>query len=272
MARTGIAEVDVAAYDIPTAVPESDATAEWKKIPLIVVEVSEGGKKGLGYAYADAGAARMIGDVLADAVRGRDVHDTAAVHGAMVRALRNQGPGGIARMAISAVDVACWDLKAKLLGLPLAKLVGMVRPRVVAYGSGCFTSLSERELSEQLSGWVDRGFRAVKMKVGREPERDLDRVRAARKAIGRDVDLLVDANGAYDRKQALAFADRFAELGVCRRIRRPRCTSFWAARWNRSGTWSGSSITCSSRSRSSTARRAPRRASCGRRFSSPAWG
>jgi L-alanine-DL-glutamate epimerase-like enolase superfamily enzyme len=117
-------------------------------------------------------------------------------------------------MAISALDVACWDLKAKLLRVPLAKLLGMARQKIPAYGSGGFTSLSEAELQRQLGGWVEQGFSMVKMKVGRDPERDLDRVRSARKAIGRSAGLFVDANGAYDRKQALAFADRFAELGV----------------------------------------------------------
>jgi L-alanine-DL-glutamate epimerase-like enolase superfamily enzyme len=211
---TGIAEVDVSAYDIPTAVPESDGTAEWKSVGLVVVEVSAADKKGLGYTYADPGAARLVRDVLAKAVRGIHPFDIVAMHGAMVRAVRNQGRGGVAAMAISAVDVACWDLKAKLLDLPLARLIGLVRPKVPAYASGGFTSMSERELVNQLSGWVEKGFRSVKMKVGREPERDLDRVRAARKAIGPGVELFVDANGAYQRKQALAFAERFAELGV----------------------------------------------------------
>src|SRR5438105_1562379 len=214
MADTGITEVEVSAYQIPTAVPESDATAQWKSIGLVVVELSARDKKGLGYTYTDPGAARLVKDALADVVLGIDPFDTAAVQGAMLRALRNHGPGGMAGMAISAVDIACWDLKAKMLGQPLSKLLGMVRPKVSVYASGGFTSMNERELSNQLSGWVEKGFRAVKMKVGRDPERDVERVTAARQAIGPGVELLVDANGAYQRKQALAFAERFAELGV----------------------------------------------------------
>jgi len=211
---TGIAEVEVSAYQIPTAVTESDGTAEWRSNGLVVVELAAADKKGLGYTYTDPGAARLVRDVLSEAVRGIHPFDTAAVHGAMVRAVRNQGRGGTAAMAMSAVDLACWDLKAKFLDVPMAKLVGMVRPKVAAYASGGFTSMSERELVSQLSGWVEKGFRAVKMKVGREPQRDLERVAAARKAIGPGVELLVDANGAYQRKQALAFAEQFAELGV----------------------------------------------------------
>src|SRR5207248_6667539 len=79
---------------------------------------------------------------------------------------------------------------------------------------GGFTSYSEAQLARQLEGWADRGFRSVKLKIGREPARDLERIRAARKAIGRDVELFVDANGAYAPKQALALAERFADQGV----------------------------------------------------------
>ena len=209
-----IDRVSISAYDVPTVAPESDGTAEWNKTTLVVTDVSAGGETGLGYTYADLATARLAQDLLSDAVRGKDPLDVPAGHAAMVHAVRNHGRGGVSGMAISALDVACWDLKAKLLRVPLAKLLGMVRPSIAAYGSGGFTSLSETELQRQLGGWADQGFSMVKMKVGRQPERDLARVHAARKAIGRGVELFVDANGAYDRKQALAFADRFAEVGV----------------------------------------------------------
>jgi L-alanine-DL-glutamate epimerase-like enolase superfamily enzyme len=212
-----VAEIDrvaISAYEVPTVAPESDGTAEWNKTTLVIAEVSAGGETGLGYTYADLATARLAQDLLAEAARGKDPLDVNAVHAAMVHAVRNHGRGGVSGMAISALDVACWDLKAKLLRVSLAKLLGMVRPSIPAYGSGGFTSLSESELQRQLGGWAERGFSMVKMKVGRRPERDLDRVNTARKAVGRGVALFVDANGAYHRKQALAFADRFAELGV----------------------------------------------------------
>ena len=209
-----IDRIDVSAYEVPTVSPESDGTAEWDRTTLVVVELGADGQGGLGYTYADLATARAVQDLLVGAVEGKDPLDTAALHQAMVRQVRNHGRGGVCAMAISAVDVACWDLKARLLALPLAKLLGMVRPAIPAYGSGGFTSLSDAELAEQLGGWADQGLAMVKMKVGREPRRDLDRVRSARTAIGRHNELFVDANGAYGRKQALAFAEHFAELGV----------------------------------------------------------
>ena len=117
-------------------------------------------------------------------------------------------------MAMAAVDVALWDLKARLLALPLARLLGLCREGVPVYGSGGFTSSDDRQLAQQLGGWVECGIPQVKMKVGREPERDLHRVEMARRAIGSNTRLYVDANGAYSRKQALAFAQMFAQCDV----------------------------------------------------------
>jgi L-alanine-DL-glutamate epimerase-like enolase superfamily enzyme len=117
-------------------------------------------------------------------------------------------------MAISAVDNALWDLKARLLHLCVADLLGRAHQSIAAYGSGGFTSYSNVELKRQLKGWVDEGMATVKMKIGTDPAADGERVRSAREAIGSDVELFVDANGAYDRKQALAKAAIFADLGV----------------------------------------------------------
>jgi L-alanine-DL-glutamate epimerase-like enolase superfamily enzyme len=151
---------------------------------------------------------------LAPHVLGLDAFDVPAAWWAMVRAVRNVGRRGIATMAIAAVDTALWDLKARLLDLPLATLLGRVRSRVAVYGSGGFTSYGIDRLQRQLCGWAQAGLRRVKMKVGRQPAEDVDRVRAARAAIGPDTELFVDANGAYTRKQALALAERFAAEGV----------------------------------------------------------
>ena len=132
----------------------------------------------------------------------------------MVRAIRNLGRPGISSMAIAAVDNALWDLKARVLDLPLVTLLGQVRDAVAVYGSGGFTSYSNAELCRQFSGWVSEGIGAVKMKVGSHPEADLDRAKAARHVIGPHVQLYVDANGAYRRKQALEKAQEFQDVNV----------------------------------------------------------
>ncbi len=126
--------------------------------------------------------------------------------------IRNLGRPGICSMAISAVDCAVWDLKAKLLDLPLVTLLGQMRRGIPVYGSGGFTSYSEEQLASQLSGWVKQGIHAVKMKVGRNAQKDVQRVQIARDAIGPEPGLYVDANGAYNRKQALAQAEIFSRV------------------------------------------------------------
>src|SRR5947209_1024370 len=101
----------------------------------------------------------------------------------MVRAIRNLGRPGVCSMAVAAVDGALWDLKARLLDLPLVSLLGAARTAVPVYGSGGFTSYSVAHLQKQLAGWVAAGIPRVKMKIGTHPDDDLERVRAARDAI-----------------------------------------------------------------------------------------
>jgi L-alanine-DL-glutamate epimerase-like enolase superfamily enzyme len=220
MATTGaraevrIERLAVAAFTIPTEAPESDGTLEWDSTTLVVVEVEGAGVQALGYTYSDAAAGSIVERRLAECVAGRDAMDVAGAWVAMCAAVRNIGLVGVAAAAISAVDAALWDLKARLHELPLAMLLGRARESVPVYGSGGFTSYSREQLAAQLSGWVEEGIGAVKMKVGREPDSDPLRVAAAREAIGDEAGLFVDANGAYARKQALALAETFARHGV----------------------------------------------------------
>ncbi|MGH6796001.1 MAG: enolase C-terminal domain-like protein [Methylocella sp.] len=186
----------------------------WDATTLVLVEAEAARKTGIGYSYADTATATLIKDTLIEVVRGRDAMSVPGHWLAMVQATRNLGRPGIVSMAIAAVDAALWDLKAHLLGVPLVTLLGAVRDGVPIYGSGGFTSYSIDELQNQLSGWSDAGISRVKMKIGRHPEEDIARVRAVREAIGPDTKLFVDANGAYSRKQALAMAEAFADLGV----------------------------------------------------------
>lgn len=212
-----IDSVTAAAYTIPTEQQpyESDGTLQWSATTLVVAEVRAKGLTGLGYTYGSSAAAEVIREMLAPAVVGRDAFETADRYADMVSKVRNNGRTGITSMAISAVDIALWDLKGKALGAPVAVLLGAARARVPVYGSGGFTSYTVDRLQEQLGNWVrDMQIPRVKMKIGSDPHADPDRVRAARKAIGRDAQLFVDANGAYTVKQALHFAEPFAEQDV----------------------------------------------------------
>ncbi len=208
-----IESVEARAYRIPTDGPESDGTIDWDATTLVAVWVEGGGRRGFGYTYGDAAAAGIARGVLADAVRGTDALDPPAAHLAMARAIRNVGRPGAGGMALSAVDLAVWDLKGRLLGLSLGTLLGRVRHAIPVYGSGGFCTYGPERVAEQLGGWVASGMAAVKMKVGRDARADAARVRAARDAIG-GAGLFVDANGAWGRKEALGEAVRLAELGV----------------------------------------------------------
>lgn len=209
-----VERIEVSAYTIPTETPESDGTLEWSSTTLVLVRAHADGRTGIGYSYAGTAAACLIRDHLADVVLGREAMHVAGAWTAMIRSVRNIGRPGVASMAIAAMDVALWDLKARILDLPLVTLLGRTRDRIPVYGSGGFTTRSGRELREECRRWVEGGLRRVKIKVGRKPEEDVARVRDAREAIGPETELFVDANGAYDRKQALGQAHRFAEYGV----------------------------------------------------------
>jgi L-alanine-DL-glutamate epimerase-like enolase superfamily enzyme len=209
-----VESVEVSAYRIPTDRPESDGTASWDATTVVVVEARAGTQTGIGYTYGSPASATLARSTLADAVAGRDAMAVAGSWEAMVEACRNAGRPGVASMAISAVDVALWDLKARLLGLPLVTLLDAVRPVVPVYGSGGFTNSTQSQLARELSEWVEQGIPRVKIKVGRDPRRDMERVRLARDVIGPDVELFVDANGAFTPKRAIDFASRISHFGV----------------------------------------------------------
>ena len=209
---SGVDRLTVGAHTIPLDEPESDGTLEWESVTCVVVQVRASGETGLGYTYGADSVAHFIESKLAPLVEGADPMSPQRAWASMQEAVRNLGRPGLVAMAVSAVDVALWDLKARLLGVALADLLGRFRDAVPVYGSGGFTSYSDERLREELSGWRDLG--RVKIKVGREPERDLRRLAVAREAIGDEVELFVDANGAFERKEALRWAERYADFGV----------------------------------------------------------
>ncbi len=209
-----IERMETSVYRFPTDAPESDGTLAWSSTTMVLVEVEAGGRRGLGFSYTAAAAAAVIRDMLEPLVVGGDAMEIPRIVASLFRAVRNVGQVGMAAHAISAVDVALWDLKARLLGLPLITLLGRARASVPIYGSGGFTSYSIERLQAQLGGWAEEGMPAVKMKIGRDPAEDPRRIRAAREAIGPDTQLFVDANGAFHPRQALDLAALLSAEGV----------------------------------------------------------
>ena len=212
--KVSVERIEVSAYTVPTDSGESVGTLRWGSTTMVLVEAIGGGTRGLGYTYGDVSVGKFVESKLASTVEGADAMSPPAAWATMQHAIRNAGRPGVGAMAVSAVDIALWDLKARLLGVALADALPRFHAAVPVYGSGGFTSYSDDRLREQLGGWASEDIPRVKMKVGREPGKDPGRVQAVREAIGDEVELMVDANGAYTRKQALYWAEHFAEEGI----------------------------------------------------------
>ncbi|HZU60344.1 MAG TPA: enolase C-terminal domain-like protein [Solirubrobacteraceae bacterium] len=211
-AQARIEDVSVSAYEVPTATEEeSDGTLIWNSTTIVVVEVRAGQHTGLGYTYCDPAAGAVIESKLTSLLKQADPLMPQQTWSQMQMATRQLGHDGIAAMAISAVDVALWDLKARLLGVCLADALPRYRESVPIYGSGGFCSYSPDELREQVQGWVERGFRSVKIKVGRDSDADPERVALVRSVAGPDVEVMVDANGANTPAEAAVWAKRYRE-------------------------------------------------------------
>ena len=204
--------IEARAKTIPTDTPESDGTLEWDATTIVLARVHAGEDTGVGYTYADASVADLIEGKLAPAIEGHDPLATGASWQAMHAALRNAGQPGAGAMALSAVDLALHDLRGRLLGAPVHQLLGAARDAVPIYASGGFCSWDDDRLRAWCADVAPAG--RVKIKVGREPERDLERVHSARDAAG-NAELMVDANGAYQTvPEALRWSQAFADAGV----------------------------------------------------------
>jgi len=202
--------LETSCFTIPTDEPESDGTMEWDSTTIVVVEAVGGGRRGIGWTYAPEAAGTVVDSMLSSLVEGRDLDDLARIWLDLGAKLRNAGRPGIGHCALSAVDLALWDLRARILEVPLASLLPAAHDHVPIYGSGGFCSYSDERLADQLGGWVAQGIPRVKMKLGRELERDPHRLDVARRAAG-DAELYVDANGAFPAKEAVRWAQRYVE-------------------------------------------------------------
>jgi L-alanine-DL-glutamate epimerase-like enolase superfamily enzyme len=208
-----IRSVDWGAYRVPTDGPEADGTFAWEATTVVVAHVHTGEASGVGWTYAPAAAGHLIEEMLAPVVLGRSAFDVPALNTAMARAVRNAGRDGVAATAISAVDVALWDLKARLLGVRLATLLGAARESVPVYASGGFTSWDDARLTSWLEESLPLGRAKIKIgeSWGTAEARDLERIALARRVLG-DRELFVDANGAYSAAQAIRVAASFPDV------------------------------------------------------------
>lgn len=206
--------LQVHAFTVPTDGPdgtEQDGTLTWSATTMILVRLEAAGRAGVGYTYGDLAVATFVSSALSPVVLGADAAAPAALWARMSAAIRNAGRSGVGAMAVAAVDIAMWDLAARLVGKRLLRLLPGFRDCVPIYGSGGFTNYSNGQLTEQLAEWVEQGIPRVKLKTSREPTADPARLAAVRDAIGDEPELYTDANGALSRKQALYWAHRFAE-------------------------------------------------------------
>ncbi|PND58150.1 mandelate racemase [Mycobacterium sp. ENV421] len=213
-----IEDLQVATYTVPTDGPEADGTLTWDATTAVVVHVHADGTSGMGWTYSSPAAGSVVIEHLAEVLTGRDPFAVAGAWEAMRRTCRNYGTRGLVMQAISAVDIALWDLKAKLLHQPLSEMIGQSRGAVRIYGSGGFTNLDDDRLARQIESWQAAGCTAMKIKIGQDwgadLNRDLTRVRQLRLLAGDDVELMVDANGAYTQGQARRIGAALDDLGV----------------------------------------------------------
>ena len=211
-----IAAVDIQRFNLPLAEVLSDAKhGDHTHFELITATVRlEDGSEGTGYTYTGGRGGRAVEALLvhdlAPFVTGRDAADVEAVHDAMQWHVHYVARGGIASFAISAIDIALWDLRCKAAGKPLWQVAGGASDRCRAYAGGIDLNFPIPKLVKQTEGYLARGFNAVKIKVG-QPElaTDVERVRAIRDFIGPNIFFAVDANYALSVEQAIAAAEAF---------------------------------------------------------------
>jgi len=208
-------------YRIPLPQVLTDSThGEMRAFELNTVRVRDReGAEGAGYTFTVGRNGGAIESILAteipDILAGVDADRIEAIWEKMWWALHYGGRGGPTVLAISAVDMALWDLKAKRAGLPLWNLLGGHDPRVPCYAGGIDLELNADELIAQTEGNLAKGFRAIKMKVGRKRlSEDVEKVRAMRAFLGDDFPLMVDANMRWSVDQAIRAARAFAEFDI----------------------------------------------------------
>ena len=222
MKNQKISSIDT--YLVETAVKGkfSDSTRKVETIGFVVVDIAtDEGLHGLGVTYNEVGGEavkEMIDKALAPKLLGRDPLATETLYEETFHYMRGVGRKGLAFCAYSPIDLALWDIKGKLLGLPLYRLLGGSRREVPIYGSGGWVSYSKDELVEEARGMVAQGYKHIKVKVGvnggKDLREDVRRIAAVREAVGPAIGIMLDANNAFTSATAVQLANRLREYDI----------------------------------------------------------
>lgn len=217
-----IAKVEVSLVSQPVTTGAADATRKVETIGFLIVKLTtDQGLEGFGVTYHEVGGEAtqvLIEENIKDKLIGRDPFETDAFLNEMSAYLRGVGRKGLMWCALSAVDIAMWDLKGKITGLPVCKLIGGNRNKVEVYASGGWTSYDDDRLVDEITGMVKDGYKKVKFKVGVEGgqnlKRDVRRVEKVRLAVGPDIGIMLDANNCWDAATGARFANMVKELDI----------------------------------------------------------
>lgn len=217
-----IAKVEVFLVTYPIKSGLSDATRKVENIGYTIVQLTtDQGLAGFGVTYNEVGGEAtkvMIETNIAPRIMGRSPFETEVIWQDLAQYLRGVGRKGLTYCAISAVDIALWDLKGKVLGLPLFRLMGGTKTRIPVYASGGWTSYEDGQLVEEMEGFVGQGYKMVKFKVGVEGgnnlQRDVKRVSMVREAVGDEIGIMLDANNCWDSATGIRFANMVKEYNI----------------------------------------------------------
>ena len=221
MSSTAIERIESRLFKVPLAEVLTDAKhGDHSHFELITTTITlADGSSGTGYTYTGGRGGEailaMLKQDLAPFLLGKNGSDIAQLYDEMYWHIHYVGRGGISSFAISAIDIALWDIKGKRDQLPLWKMAGGTSDRARAYCGGIDLAFSLEKLENSVQGYLDRGFNGVKIKVGKpDLGEDVERVAAVRNCIGEDTVFMVDANYALTVEQAIAAANAFSESNI----------------------------------------------------------
>ena len=216
-----IEDIKVSLFEVPLDEVLSDAKhGDHFHFELITATVRlSDGSEGTGYTYTGGKGGRAIAAMieydLKPMLMGKDATEVEDLYDQMQWHIHYVGRGGIASFAISAVDIALWDLRCKALGQPLWKVAGGAADRCKAYCGGIDLQFPLEKLLRNIQGYLDAGFDGVKIKIGRaNPDEDVERIKAVRELIGPDITFMIDANYSLTVEQAIALANRVKECDI----------------------------------------------------------